>query len=209
MGIGGLRKSQNIQNSLTIKQNELNSYSAELGVDAAKKAAAAYDVEASALREQAELAYFQNRQEQEIYQHEADQIAANQEHDYLKSGVFIVGSPLAVVSQTRRLAQYKRDIMEQQGQLFMKLYGDKADLLHRQGLSIVQAAQAQRDLTGRMNQINWQENLLQQEQQNVAQNNARKQAIGNIAGSALNFGLRSGLSNKLISGGLNILKGLL
>lgn len=190
MGLGGLRKSQSIQNTLTTKQNQLNSESADLGVEAAQKQAAAYDVESANLRQQGELAYFQNRQEQEITKFDAEMTAANQEHDYLSSGVFIQGSPLAVVSQTKRLSEYKLAAMEEQGLAARDLLYSKSDLSHRQGLSLIQSAENSRTLAGRANDINSQQNLLQQESQKVA----RKSAF------------TSSLTNNLVSGGLSLLK---
>ena len=171
MGFGGLFKSQN---KLTDLSNSLALQAGRMKQDAA-------NTEAAALRKEADLAYRTTQEEMALKQREVDILAGQQAQQYLSSGVQMIGTPLAVVNETRKLGQMAIDSMGERAANIQDLLRSRADIVERGGLADLLMAQGQ----GEINRL----------QTDISQRETR----GNFYRS---------LFGGLATGGLSILKGL-
>lgn len=172
MGLGGLFK----------KQDQLTSFSNDLVVQAGKLKQDAANKEAAALRAQGDIVYRQTQEEKALFARDAENAAGQQEEHYLNGGVYLQGTPLAVTHETRRLAQFKLDTMEEQGSLAQDLFRSRADILEHSGFADFLQGQNSAVINSMQNDINKQQST----------NSFYKSLFGGLA-----------------TGGLSILTGLL
>lgn len=147
MGLGGLFKRQD---QLTALSNNLVVQSGKLKQDAANK-------EAAALRTQGDLAYRQTQENKALFAREIENTAGAQASQYLSSGVYLQGTPLAVVNETRKLGQLKLDAMEEQGVLTQDLFRNKADISDQGGLAELLQGEGSALINSLQNEINQQQ----------------------------------------------------
>lgn len=94
---------------------------------------AAAGKEAYALENQATLNDQETRIEAQIHATRVRKFAANQKGAFLKNGVTLEGSPLAVLDETYKFGQEEVDSIVRSGKARSQLYRDKASIARSEG----------------------------------------------------------------------------
>lgn len=89
--------------------------------------------EAQALENQATLTEQEAQVEAQIHATRVRKFAANQKSAFLKNGVTLEGSPLAVLDETYKFGQEEVDSIVRSGAAKAQLYRDKAEISRNEG----------------------------------------------------------------------------
>lgn len=171
MGFGGVYKRE------FQAQNQLSDLTNKLLIQGGQAKQQAAELEAANLRQQGNLALYEGEQAALLKQREVQNIAGNQEEQYLSSGVFLVGSPLNVVNETRKLGQLEIDSIRARAQAEQNLYYQRAGMTERSGLSDYLQAVGQ-------SSINSAQTKLSQQQQQSA---FYRSLFGNVVSGGLSL----------------------
>lgn len=188
MGFGGLFK----------QQDKLTDFSNQMLMASGKAKQDAANAEAGLLRREGELAYRQTQEEKNLLQRQVDIMAGQQEHQYLSSGVLGVGTPAAVVNETRKLGQMALDSLEERGVNLQDLMRARADIVERGGLQDYLSAFGGSEINRQQTRLN----------QAETRGNFYRGLFSGLATGGLNLASATGLPQKTFGKGLGILRGL-
>lgn len=136
------------------KQDQLTSLSNSLTLQSGQARASAASQEADLMRKQGDMLYDEAQTEKALAQREAIFVAGSQEQEYLASGVNLMGTPLAVANETRRLGQMKVDAIEKRSTSLRDLAFARAGMVEQGGMADLLTSKGAAEMNTYQNEIN-------------------------------------------------------